>query len=45
MIKDTMKYCPILGCTGGEVIKPKETSVNPTRKKRNKKQKDGKKQI
>lgn len=38
-----MKYCPILGCTGWEVTRPKEISVNPVKKKRNKKQKDGKK--
>ena len=43
MIKDTMKYCPILGCTGWEISGSKETSVNPARKKRNKKKKDGKK--
>lgn len=38
-----MKYCPILGCTGWIIEKPKKISVNPSRKKRNKKQKDGKK--
>ena len=36
-----MKYCPILGCTGWIIEKPKLVSVRPARKKRNKKQKNG----
>ena len=43
MIKDTMKYCPILGCTGWVVEKPEETPVRLDRKKRSKKRRDGKK--
>tara|TARA_R110000796_G_scaffold83300_2_gene182352 strand:+ start:505 stop:630 length:126 start_codon:yes stop_codon:yes gene_type:complete len=35
-------YDPILGCTGWEIKRPKERSVEPNRKKRNKKQKNGK---
>ena len=38
-----MKYCPILGCTGWVIEKPKRRSVDINKKERNKKQKDGKK--